>query len=55
MRKHAVISAIGLVVGLLALAWVQPLTSSGAALLLLLVVVILNAIGVLIPARKPKN
>lgn len=47
LKKHAILTAVGLVVGLLTLAWVQPLTSAGATLLLLLVVVLLNAIAAL--------
>lgn len=55
MKKHALITAIGMVLGLVALSWVQPLTSSGAALLLLIVVVLLNAIGTFIPASIKRN
>jgi len=50
LKKHAILTAIGLVGGLLALAWIQPLTSAGASLLLLVVVVMLNAVAAL-PVR----
>jgi multisubunit Na+/H+ antiporter MnhG subunit len=55
MQKHIVLSAIGLILGLLALAWVRPQTPSGATLLVLLVIAIVNAFGafVRLPDRRP--
>jgi len=50
LKKHLISTAIGLVIGLLVLAWVQPLTSAGISLLLLLVVAFANAAALLIPA-----
>jgi uncharacterized membrane protein YdjX (TVP38/TMEM64 family) len=47
VKKHAILTAIGLIVGLIALAWIQPLTSAGATLLLVLVLVVLNGIAAL--------
>jgi hypothetical protein len=47
VKKHAILTAIGLVLGLIALAWIQPLTSAGATLLLVLVLVVLNGIAAL--------
>jgi TIR domain-containing protein len=52
LKKHLVSTAIGLVIGLLVLAWVQPLTSGGISLLLLLVVAFANAGALLIPTDK---
>jgi TIR domain len=50
LKKHLISTAIGLVIGLLVLAWLQPLTSGGISLLLLLVVAVANAAALLIPA-----
>jgi membrane protein required for beta-lactamase induction len=50
LKKHLISTAIGLVIGLLVLAWLQPLTSGGISLLLLLVVAVANAGALLIPA-----
>jgi TIR domain-containing protein len=52
LKKHLVSTAIGLVIGLLVLAWVQPLTSGGISLLLLLVVAFANVGALLIPTDK---
>jgi hypothetical protein len=54
-KKHLISTAIGLVVGLLVLAWVQPLTSGGISLLLLLVVAFANVGALLIPATDKAN
>jgi uncharacterized membrane protein len=55
MQKHIVLSAIGLVLGLLALAWVRPETPSGATFLVLLVIAVVNAFGAFLPLpdRRP--
>ena len=50
LKKHLISTAIGLVIGLIVLAWLQPLTSGGISLLLLLVVAVANAGALLIPA-----
>ena len=50
LKKHLISTAIGLVIGLSVMAWVQPLTSEGISLLLLLVVAFANAGALLIPA-----
>jgi hypothetical protein len=50
LKKHLISTAIGLLIGLLVLAWVQPLTSGGISLLLLLVVAFANAGALLVPA-----
>jgi hypothetical protein len=55
LKKHLISTAIGLVIGLLVLAWVQPLTSGGISLLLLLVVAFANAGALLIPTDKAKK
>jgi Mg/Co/Ni transporter MgtE len=51
LKKHLISTAIGLVVGLLVSAWIQPLTSGGISLLLLLAVAFANAGALLIPAN----
>jgi TIR domain len=54
LKKHLISTAIGLVVGLLVSAWIQPLTSGGISLLLLLAVAFANAGALLIPTNdKP--
>jgi Mg/Co/Ni transporter MgtE len=50
LKKHLISTAIGLLIGILVLAWVQPLTSGGISLLLLLVVAFANAGALLVPA-----
>lgn len=52
LKKHFIVTAIGLVIGLLAIAWIRPLTSGGVSLLLLIVVTILNAVAVLVPTKS---
>jgi multisubunit Na+/H+ antiporter MnhG subunit len=54
MQKHIVLTAVGLLLGLLALAWVRPNTSAGASLLLLVAIVVVNAVGALAALRLPK-
>jgi hypothetical protein len=49
LKKHLISTAIGLVVGILVTAWIQPLTSGGTSLLLLLAVAFANAGALLIP------
>ena len=51
LKKHLISTAIGLVVGLLVSAWIQPLTSGGISLLLLLAIAFANAGALLIPAN----
>ena len=51
LKKHLISTAIGLVVGLLVSAWIQPLTSGGTSLLLLLAVAFANAGALLIPTN----
>jgi hypothetical protein len=53
MRKHLVLTAMGLILALLALAWMRPNTSAGASLVIVLTIMIVNAIGVLVPKRLP--
>jgi multisubunit Na+/H+ antiporter MnhG subunit len=50
MQKHVVLTAVGLLLGLLALAWVQPNTSGGASLLILVTIIVVNAVGVVVNA-----
>jgi len=50
LKKHLISTAVGLLIGLLVLAWLQPLTSGGISLLLLLVVAFANAGALLVPA-----
>jgi hypothetical protein len=45
MGKHVVLTVIGILIGLLALAWLRPNTSAGATFLLLMSVAIINALG----------
>jgi len=52
MQKHIILTALGLLLGLLALAWVEPATKSGATLLVLLVIVVVNAVGAFVPRSK---
>lgn len=52
LKKHLISTAIGLVVGLLVSAWIQPLTSGGTSLLLLLAVALANAGALLIPTNN---
>jgi hypothetical protein len=51
LKKHVIVSAFGLVLGLLALAWLRPDNSGGTTLVLLLIVTVLNAVALLIPLR----
>jgi hypothetical protein len=51
LKRHLISTAIGLVVGLLVSAWIQPLTSGGTSLLLLLAVAFANASALLIPTN----
>jgi hypothetical protein len=51
VQKHAVLTAIALLLSLLTLAWVQPNTSAGAGLLILTTIIIVNAIGVVVMWR----
>jgi uncharacterized protein YacL len=55
IQKHVVLTAIGLVLGILALFWVQPQTSAGASFLLVVIVVILNAVAVFIPWKSKED
>ena len=54
MRKHAILTAIGLAIGILAVAWVQP-NSAGATFLVALMIVIVNAIGAAMPSAKRQD
>lgn len=54
LKKHVISTAIGLVIGFLVLAWLQPLTSGGVSLLLLLIVTAANAGALLIPLKADK-
>jgi TRAP-type uncharacterized transport system fused permease subunit len=53
MQKHVVLTAVGLLLSLLVLAWVRPNTSAGASLLILTIIVVVNAIGVVVMRRSP--
>ena len=55
LKKHLISTAIGLVIGILVLAWLQPLTSGGIGLLLLLVVTAVNVGALLIPLKADKT
>jgi hypothetical protein len=55
LKKHLISTAIGLVIGILVLAWLQPLTSGGISLLLLLVVTAVNVGALLIPLRRERD
>jgi uncharacterized SAM-binding protein YcdF (DUF218 family) len=45
MITHIVYSAVGLVVGMLALWWLRPTTSAGATFVLLFFILLANAAG----------
>ena len=55
LKKHLISTAIGLVIGVLVLAWLQPLTSGGISLLLLLIVTVANAGALFIPLKADKT
>lgn len=52
MQKHILLTLSGLIAGILALALVEPQTTSGAMLLVVLGMLIFNAIGIVIGSLK---
>jgi hypothetical protein len=47
MVTHVVYSAVGLIVGILALWWLRPTTSAGSTFVLLFFILLANAAGAL--------
>lgn len=57
LTKHAVISAIALVVAGAAVWWIQPQTAQGTAFIAGAILILLNAVGAFVPTPgkdKPK-
>ena len=54
MRKYGILTTIGLLAGLLALAWLRPNTSAGATFLVVLCVIVANAAGGIVSRVKPR-
>lgn len=48
MKRHLGLSFLGILLGLAALAWIQPNTSEGATFLLLISVAVANLAGALV-------
>lgn len=46
--RHLELTAAGLLVGLLVLAWIRPSTPAGATMVLALVIIFVNAVGALV-------
>jgi hypothetical protein len=59
MRHHLVLTTVGLLLGVVALPWIQPNTSAGATFLVLCFILLANAAGALRrrshPAKKPRR
>jgi hypothetical protein len=53
MGKHIVLSVVGVLLGLAALAWIQPNTSAGATFLLTLSIALVNAVGYIVGRIAP--
>jgi len=47
MQKHFILSAVGLILGLAALAWLQPETPAGATVVVAGAILLINFLGVL--------
>lgn len=52
LKKHAVLSALALAMGIGLVWWLEPTTSGGAVLVLVVCFFLFNAIGALIGARR---
>jgi O-antigen/teichoic acid export membrane protein len=55
MKTHLIATAIGLVIGLLAVAFLGPQTAGGATLILVLAMLVTNAIALALGRRSEKG
>lgn len=55
MQKHLMLTALGLLLGLAALALIEPDTKPGAVFLVFLAIVVVNAAGALVALLRGKQ
>ena len=53
MQKHALLTLLGLVLGALAVAWIQPNTNGGTTFVVVVSVLLVNAVGAI--AIRPRK
>jgi hypothetical protein len=45
VQKHAILTAVGLILSVLAIAWLQPNETGGTTLVVVFLLIVVNAVG----------
>jgi hypothetical protein len=53
LQKHAILTAVGLVLSILAVAWLQPNSTGGTTLVVVFLLIVVNAVGAIIIRTGP--
>lgn len=55
VQKHAILTAIGLVLSILAVAWLQPNSTGGTTFTVVFMLLVVNALGALVIRARPTD
>jgi len=53
VQKHAILTAIGLVLSILAVAWLEPNSTGGTTFIVVFLLLMVNALGAIIVRARP--
>lgn len=53
VQKHAILTAVGLILSVLAIAWLQPNEAGGTTLVVVFLLIVVNAVGAIFIRTGP--
>jgi len=53
IQKHAILTALGLILSIMAVAWLQPRGTGGTTLVVVVLLLVVNAVGAMILRGRP--
>jgi hypothetical protein len=53
LQKHAILTAVGLILSILAVAWLQPISAGGTTFVVVFLLIVVNAVGAVIIRTGP--
>jgi TRAP-type uncharacterized transport system fused permease subunit len=53
MQKHAILTAVGLLLSILAVAWLEPNSAGGTTFVVVFLLLVVNALGAIVIRARP--
>jgi hypothetical protein len=53
VQKHAILTAVGLVLSIVAIAWLQPNSNGGTTFVVVFLLLLVNAVGAIFVRARP--